>query len=174
MVTLFKSVKTFRLAQGHARFMQHQTIAVMDAVTAVMLLEMTSMSILDGEGQSFGASSLIPDIRCLLHTTFPADPKAEYCKAAERILLGLRLDDLWEKELERLKVDDVHGQIQTTKNEEANHTRESKKSRNNSQQEARSSSQNDDDLMTQESTFKPTHISTQNNQSSEEISLLEF
>ena len=170
MVILFKSVKTFRLAQGHARFMQHQTIAVMDAVTAVMLLEMTSMSILDGEGQSFGTSSLIPDIRCLLHTTFPADPKEDYRRAAERILLGLRLDDLWEKEVERLKVEDVHGQIQASRNEEADHTKERKKSRNNSQQEAQSSSQNNDDLMTQESTFKPTHISTQNNQSSEELS----
>ena len=161
---------TFRLAQGHARFMQHQTIAVMDAVTAVMLLEMTSMSILDGECQAFRASSLIPDIRCLLHTTFPADPKSEYCRAAERILLGLKLDDLWEKELERLNAEDVHGKIQTARNEETNHTRESKKSRNNSQHEERGTPHNNYDFMTQESTFKPIHNSTQSNQSSEEIS----
>ena len=157
---------TFRLAQGHARFMQHQMIAVMDAVTAVMLLEMTSMSISDGEDQAFRASSLIPEIRCLLHTTFPADPKAEYCRAAERILLGLKLDGLWEKELERLKVEDVHGQKQTSRNEETN-MREGKKSRNNSQEGQ--DSRHAYDLMTQESTFRSIHNSTQNNQSNEEI-----
>ena len=81
--------------------MQHSEVTIMDAITAVMLLEMTSITYSD-EG-SFSMPRLIPDITCLLHTTFPDDPAAEYSLAAETILQGLKLSDLWEKEMKRMK-----------------------------------------------------------------------
>merc|ERR1712088_873280 len=51
-----------RLAQGHARLMQHTVVTTMDAIIAVMLLEMTSLTNMDGSGSMFNTSGLIPDV----------------------------------------------------------------------------------------------------------------
>ena len=105
-----------RLAQGHARLMQHESVTTMDAVVAVMLLEMTSLTNLEGGEGIFRTSSLIPELSSLLHTTFPDDPTSDYCIAAERILSYLKLEDLWANEFERLKVEDENGIQQALRN----------------------------------------------------------
>ena len=105
-----------RLAQGHARLMQHKNVTVMDAVVAVMLLEMTSLTNLDGGDSIFRTSDLLPNLSSLLHTTFPDDPMSDYCITAERILSALNLEDLWANEFERIKVEDELGMQQDFRN----------------------------------------------------------
>ena len=85
-----------RLSQGHARLMQHHTVEIMDAVFAVLLLELTT-TISD---ETFTGSSLIHELNeNLLHNSFPDDPTQNYLAFCEKILLGLSLNEIWEQEL---------------------------------------------------------------------------
>ena len=145
-----------RLAQGHARLMQHKTVAIMDAIVAVMLLEMTSLTNLEGGGAIFGTSCLIPDLSSLLHTTFPDDPTSDYCIASERILSSLKLEDLWVKEFERLKIEDDYGMQQALRN---------KKVAAAKLQRIKTNSHNateDNDFLTQESEYTSTYRTSTN------------
>jgi DNA helicase MCM9 len=81
-----------RLAQGHARLMNHDEVTICDAINAIVLLELSFDS-----NPSF-LSGINP-----LHTTFPADPLEEYKIQAEVILTGLGLSQLWDKEKRRLQ-----------------------------------------------------------------------
>ena len=69
---------TFRLAEAHARFMAHEEVTVLDAVTVILLLD-TSM---DSNGSLVAATNP-------LHTSFPENPTKEYLRDAEAILTGL-------------------------------------------------------------------------------------
>lgn len=139
-----------RLAQGHARFMQHENVTVMDAIVAVMLLEMTSLTNIDGGDSIFRTSDLIPNLSTLLHTTFPEDPTSDYCITAERILSALKLEDLWINEFERIKVEDEKGMQQDVKN------RKLISIRNESKQRKSTNNLENDDFLTQKSEYTTT------------------
>ncbi|TRY70613.1 hypothetical protein TCAL_02324 [Tigriopus californicus] len=83
-----------RLAQGHARLMRKSRVEIMDAVYAVILLEISSEA----------SSSLLQGVNPL-HTTFPEDPLNEYKAQAEVILEGLNLPHLLKSEMTRLQVE---------------------------------------------------------------------
>ena len=85
----------FRLAQGHARLLAHNSVEIVDALFAVILLETSAES----SSSLLGASNP-------LHATFPKDPEAEYRQNAERILCSLDLNHLWRKESTRLNEDE--------------------------------------------------------------------
>ena len=140
-----------RLAQGHARLMQHTIVTTMDAIIAVMLLEMTSLTSMDGSGSVFNTSGLIPDLSSLLHTTFPDDPTSDYCIAAERILSYLKLENIWAKEFERLKTEDDYGIKQAAQNQKI---KENKLTNSTSHSQY---DEQDGDLMTQKSESSSTY-----------------
>ena len=53
-----------RLAQGHARLMNHDEVTICDAINAIILLEVSYDS----------NPSFLPDNMNLLHTSFPLNP----------------------------------------------------------------------------------------------------
>ena len=140
-----------RLAQGHARLMQHKNVTIMDAVVAVMLLEMTSLTNVEGGDSIFRTSDLIPNLSTLLHTTFPDDPTSDYCITAERILSALKLEDLWICEFERIKIEDEYGMQQDLKN------RKLRTSRYESKQRKSTDNSEKDDFQTQRSDYTSTY-----------------
>ena len=80
-----------RLAQGHARLLNHDQVTICDAINAIILLEVSYDS----------NPSFLPEIN-LLHTSFPTDPFEEYKNQAEYILTELGLVELWVGEQKRL------------------------------------------------------------------------
>lgn len=86
-----------RLSQGHARFMFHSEVLVMDAVMAVALIE-SSMQ---------GSAILLPTDIEKQHATFPSQPMNDYKKLMSTILQKLHLYDLLNSELGRLRNDTV-------------------------------------------------------------------
>ena len=74
----------------------------MDAVFAILLLELTSSSEQqDGEGHQ-GGGSLLLGAGCqatdnLLHNSFPDDPNAYYLSFCQSVLCGLGLQDIWQQ-----------------------------------------------------------------------------
>ena len=83
---------SIRIAQGHARLLNHDEVTVCDAINAILLLEM-----------SFDSNpSFLPEIN-LLHTSFPLNPEEEYRVQAEYILAELGLVELWVNEQTRLE-----------------------------------------------------------------------
>ena len=94
-----------RLAEGHARLMNHDQVTICDAINAILLLEV-----------SFDSNpSFLPEIN-LLHTSFPLNPTEEYKSQAEYILTQLGLEDLWLQESERLsyKATDILEKVNST------------------------------------------------------------
>lgn len=89
-----------RLAQGHARLMRKSRVEIMDAIYAVILLEISSEA----------SSSLLQGVNPL-HTTFPEDPLVEYKAQAEVILQGLHLPHLLKNELNRLQAEKEAAQL---------------------------------------------------------------
>ena len=83
---------TIRLAQGHARLMNHNEVTICDAIHSILLLEL-----------SFDSNPIFLPETNPLHTTFPENATEEYATQAEYMLTALALDDLWEKEAKRLK-----------------------------------------------------------------------
>ncbi|XP_074650251.1 uncharacterized protein LOC141905312 [Tubulanus polymorphus] len=79
-----------RLSQAHARLVCHSEVTVLDAITAVLLME-----------SSMQGTALLGGVNAL-HTSFPEDAEAEYIKQAEIILMRLELHDIWEQESRRL------------------------------------------------------------------------
>lgn len=80
-----------RLAQGHARLLNHDQVTICDAINAIILLEVSYDS----------NPSFLPEIN-LLHTSFPTNPFEEYKNQAEYILTELGLVELWVGEQKRL------------------------------------------------------------------------
>lgn len=72
-----------RLSQGHARIMMHQEVEISDAVTAVMLLEM-----------SLERSSSLFCLDFNLNADFPENPNQQHDEITEIILKKLGLYDL--------------------------------------------------------------------------------
>ena len=66
-----QALQFFRLAEAHARLLCHEEVAVIDAVTAVQLLDSSMAS----------ASNLI-------HSMAPDNPTQDYLDTAEAILAG--------------------------------------------------------------------------------------
>jgi len=81
-----------RIAQGHARLMCREEVSLQDAIVAVLLLESSTAS-----------SASLVHVTNPLHTTFPADPVAEYRTTAWKVLEALGLSELWSKEAGRLE-----------------------------------------------------------------------
>ena len=67
-------------------------MTVQDAIVAVLLLESSTAS-----------SATLVHVNNPLHTTFPADPVAEYGTTARKVLEALGLSELWPKEAGRLE-----------------------------------------------------------------------
>ena len=87
--------------------MLHDEVRILDAVSAVLLLEAAVES---GGGQAeAGEGELLFRIggENPLHSVFPKDPNAEYRLQAETVLTRLELQHLWKKEKERLDQEDV-------------------------------------------------------------------
>ena len=63
----------------------------MDAVFAILLLELTSSS----EGLAASGGLLGELTENLLHNNFPDDPREYYLSFCHRILTGLGLDEIW-------------------------------------------------------------------------------
>ncbi|XP_049673977.1 DNA helicase MCM9 isoform X1 [Accipiter gentilis] len=79
-----------RLAEAHARLMFRDTVTLEDAVTVVSVME-----------SSMQGGALLGGINAL-HTSFPENPMAQYRTQCELILERLGLQDLLQKELQRL------------------------------------------------------------------------
>ncbi|XP_040454217.1 DNA helicase MCM9 isoform X1 [Falco naumanni] len=79
-----------RLAEAHARLMFRDTVTLEDAVTVVSVME-----------SSMQGGALLGGINAL-HTSFPENPMAQYRTQCELILELLGLQDLLQKELQRL------------------------------------------------------------------------
>ncbi|XP_074436960.1 DNA helicase MCM9 isoform X1 [Larus michahellis] len=79
-----------RLAEAHARLMFRDTVTLEDAVTVVSVME-----------SSMQGGALLGGINAL-HTSFPENPMAQYRTQCELILERLELQDLLDKELQRL------------------------------------------------------------------------
>lgn len=78
--------------------MQREEVGVMDAVFAILLLELTSSS--EQEGPQGGAGvGLLGPTENLLHNSFPDDPTAYYLEFCQSILCGLGLDEIWQQVL---------------------------------------------------------------------------
>ena len=71
---------------------KYSQVSLQDAIVAVLLLESSTSS----------SASLVP-VTNPLHTTFPADPVAEYRKTAKKVLEALGLSGLWPEEAARLE-----------------------------------------------------------------------
>ena len=67
-------------------------VSLQDAVIAVLLLESSTSS-----------SASLVHVTNPLHTTFPANPVAEYRTTANRVLESLGLSELWPDEARRLE-----------------------------------------------------------------------
>ena len=67
-------------------------MSLQDAIVAVLLLESSTAS-----------SASLVHVTNPLHTTFPADPVAEYRTTAKKVLEALGLSELWAKEASRLE-----------------------------------------------------------------------
>ena len=67
-------------------------MSLQDAIVAVLLLESSTAS-----------SASLVHVTNPLHTTFPADPVAEYRTTAWKVLEALGLSELWSKEADRLE-----------------------------------------------------------------------
>ncbi|XP_013414481.1 DNA helicase MCM9 [Lingula anatina] len=80
-----------RLSQAHARLMFRDEVTTQDAVLAVSIME-----------SSMQGAALLGGINAL-HSSFPDDAENEYALQAEMVLERLKLQDIWEEELERLK-----------------------------------------------------------------------
>ena len=77
--------------------MQREEVGVVDAVFAILLLELTSSSEQEGpQGGGWGGGLLGPTEN-LLHNSFPDDPNAYYLAFCQSILCGLGLDDIWQQ-----------------------------------------------------------------------------
>ncbi|NXX57795.1 MCM9 helicase, partial [Scopus umbretta] len=79
-----------RLAEAHARLMFRDTVTLEDAVTVVSVME-----------SSMQGGALLGGINAL-HTSFPENPMAQYRTQCELILERLELQDLLQRELQRL------------------------------------------------------------------------
>ena len=84
----------YRLAQAHARLMCHIEVEILDAVYAVILLETAQDTLMDSSSTVSATS---------LQTSFPLDPEDEYRQQAEKVICGLGLRHLWNKERTRME-----------------------------------------------------------------------
>uniref|UniRef100_A0A8D2CP94 DNA helicase MCM9 n=1 Tax=Sciurus vulgaris TaxID=55149 RepID=A0A8D2CP94_SCIVU len=80
-----------RLAEAHARLMFRDIVTLEDAVTVVSVME-----------SSMQGGALLGGVNAL-HTSFPANPKAQYQRQCELILEKLELQSLLSEELGRLE-----------------------------------------------------------------------
>ncbi|XP_037304497.2 DNA helicase MCM9 [Pungitius pungitius] len=78
-----------RLAEAHARLMYRQTVTIEDAVMAVSVMEC-----------SMQGGALLGDVNALL-TSFPDDPCQQYKIQCQKLLEGLNLPLLLQKEMDR-------------------------------------------------------------------------
>lgn len=79
-----------RLAEAHARLMYRETVTIEDAVMAVSVMEC-----------SMQGGALLGNVNALL-TSFPADPSQQYQTQCQVLLVGLNLQSLLKKEMDRL------------------------------------------------------------------------
>ncbi|KAK6643757.1 hypothetical protein RUM43_000020 [Polyplax serrata] len=79
-----------RLSQGHARLMFREKVTVLDAITAITIIESSTLN--DFDGSQVNA----------LHTTASDDPYEEYQSQARQILTKLKLFRILDDEIQRL------------------------------------------------------------------------
>lgn len=91
----------FRLSQGHARLMYHTEVEILDAVMAVTLIEAS----MQGDSSVLGLGFDI-------HSSSPENPTETYTQLIRTVLCKLNLDDLLQKEIERLQ--DTNNDEQST------------------------------------------------------------
>ncbi|KAG1663298.1 DNA helicase MCM9 [Nymphon striatum] len=89
-VTIRLLESLIRLAQAHARLMFRSHVSVQDAIVVVSLMD----SSIDGSG--------LLESNNALHTLFPSDPQMVYRVHLKIILNKLKLEDIIERELQRL------------------------------------------------------------------------
>lgn len=82
----------FRLSQGHAKLMYHDSVQIMDAVFAIILVD-TAMQ---DEGR-------ILNLNLTTHSTFSENPMGDYLEMLEIILIKLNLPELYEMERQNLR-----------------------------------------------------------------------
>uniref|UniRef100_A0A0K2U3I9 DNA helicase n=1 Tax=Lepeophtheirus salmonis TaxID=72036 RepID=A0A0K2U3I9_LEPSM len=93
-VRLLQSI--VRLSQGHARLLHHTKVEIVDVVNAILLIEASG-------GVPSSSQIIVNNSSNTIHSSFSANPMADYYDQAKSVLLGLGFEDLWKEEEEKLR-----------------------------------------------------------------------